>query len=106
MRKKIKGIDRVKITYCSYGDLRMKPTDIWSNNIYNIFNLNGWKPKLACFNGNKKCHHEEAPRGSRTGTQGLKNSYERSKIPKQLCIDILTSTNKNYKTRCQKNQPT
>ena len=30
-------------------------------------------------------------RGSKTGTQGLKNNYERSKIPEQLCYDILTS---------------
>ena len=44
-----------------------------------------------CYNGNTKCHHEEAPRGSQTGTQGLKNNYERSKIPEQLCYDILTS---------------
>lgn len=91
MRRKIKGIDRVKITYCSYGDMRMKPTDIWSNNIADIFNTNGWQPKPPCYAGNKKCHHEEAPRGSRTGTQGLKNNYERSKIPKELCLEILNS---------------
>ena len=69
----------------------MKPTDIWSNNIYDMFNLTGWIPKEPCFAGNKKCHHEEAPRGSKTGTQGLKNNYERSKIPRQLCLDILTT---------------
>lgn len=95
MRKKISGINRVTITYCSYGSKNMKPTDIWSNNIYDIFNPNGWKPKPICFNGNTKCHHEEAPRGSRTGTQGLKDNYERSKIPKQLCIDILKTKNNN-----------
>ena len=38
---------------------------------------------------NKNCHHEEAPRGSRTGTQGLKDNYERSKIPYELCKEIL-----------------
>ncbi|QDP49712.1 MAG: putative DNA (cytosine-5)-methyltransferase [Prokaryotic dsDNA virus sp.] len=92
MRRKIKGINRTTITYCSYGDNRMKPTDIWSNNIFDIFNINGWKPKSQCFAGNKKCHHEEAPRGSKTGTQGLKNNYERSKIPEQLCKDIIEAT--------------
>ena len=91
MRRKVKGIDRTSITYCSYGDKRMKPTDIWSNNIYDIFNKKGWKPRPMCYKGNTKCHHEEAPRGSQTGTQGLKNNYERSKIPEQLCYDILTS---------------
>ena len=89
MRRKVKGINRTTITYCSYGDRRMKPTDIWSNNIYDMFNQNGWKPKPICFNGNKNCHHEAAPRGSKTGTQGLKNNYERSKIPYKLCLEIL-----------------
>lgn len=39
----VKGnFDRTTITYCSYGDNRMKPTDIWSNNIFNpIFNGGG-----------------------------------------------------------------
>jgi len=92
MRRMIKGLDRVTITYCSYGDKRMKPTDIWSNNIYNIFNTKGWKPRNKCFNGNSKCHHENAPRGSKTGTQGLKNNYERSIIPHDLCYDIIKYT--------------
>jgi len=80
------------IWYCKYGDKRAKPTNIWSNNIWNpLFNPNGWKPRSECFNNNKKCHHESAPRGSRTGTQGLSDNYERSKIPKELCIEILKS---------------
>ena len=85
----MRGLDRTTVTYCSYGDMRMKPTDIWSNNIYDLFNENGWRPRPKCFNGNTKCDHEEAPRGSRTGTQGLKDNYERSRIPEQLCIEIL-----------------
>tara|TARA_Y100000593_G_C4155026_1_gene259032 strand:+ start:50 stop:673 length:624 start_codon:yes stop_codon:yes gene_type:complete len=91
MRRIIKGINRTTITYCSYGDIRMKPTDIWSNHIYDIFNKDGWKPRPMCYAGNTKCQHEEAPRGSKTGTQGLKNNYERSKIPKELIIEILIS---------------
>ena len=35
----VKKFDRTTITYCKYGDNRMKPTDIWSNHIFNpIFN--------------------------------------------------------------------
>ena len=90
-QKFMEGIPRTTITYCSYGDNRMKPTDIWSNHIFNIFNVNGWNPLPMCYNGNKKCHHEPAPRGSKTGTQGLKNNYERSKIPKELIKEILLS---------------
>lgn len=85
----MRGLNRTTITYCSYGDTRMKPTDIWSNNIFDMFNLNGWQPKEMCFNGNTNCHHEAAPRGSRTGTQGLKNNHERSKMPKQLIKSII-----------------
>ena len=90
-QKFMEEIPRTTVTYCSYGDNRMKPTDIWSNHIFNMFNLEGWNPKPICFNGNKKCHHESAPRGSKTGTQGLKNNYERSKIPTQLIKEILLS---------------
>ena len=85
----MKGINRSTVTYCQYGDNRMKPTDIWSNNIYSIFNLNGWNPKPMCKNS-YSCH-ESAPRGSKTGTQGLKGNYERSKIPEDLCIEIIKS---------------
>ena len=92
----MKGLNRTTITYCSFGDTRMKPTDIWSNNIYDIFNLEGWKPRPICFNGNIKCHHEPAPRGSKTGTQGLKNNHERSKMPEQLCIEIIEATEKLF----------
>ncbi len=86
--------DRTTITYCSYGDDRMKPTDIWTNHLFTIYNPYGWKPKPLCFASNKKCHHEYAPRGSKTGTQGRKGSYNRSMIPKQLCIEILSTASR------------
>tara|TARA_R110000824_G_C14916635_1_gene647246 strand:- start:27 stop:659 length:633 start_codon:yes stop_codon:yes gene_type:complete len=68
------------ITYCSYGDMRMKPTDIWSNKDFIT--------RPMCFNGNKDCHHAPAPRGSKTGTQGLKGDYLRSQIPADLFYDL------------------
>ena len=71
---------RHTVTYCQYGETRMKPTDIWTNN----FN---WKPKPPCKNGSP-CH-VAAPRGSSTGTQGLKGNYERSKLPRELCLEVL-----------------
>jgi len=68
---------RYTVTYCQYGDSRMKPTDIWSN-------ISGIAFKPICNNGDS--YHERSPRGSnRTGTQGLKNAYERGKIPVKLC---------------------
>ena len=75
-------LNRHTVTYCSYGDSRMKPTDIWSNHPCPQF-------KPMCHNGNRDCHHEPAPRGSKTGTQGLKGSKERSRIPEELCKHIV-----------------
>ena len=75
---------RKTVTYCSYKDKRMKPTDIFTNDFH-------WIPRNMCHNGNRNCHHEPAPRGSRTGTQGLKGNYERSKIPNELCLEILSN---------------
>ena len=85
------GIPKTTVWYCTYGDIRAKPTDIWSNHIYSLFNVNGWKPRPICFNGNTNCQHQPSPRGSRTGTQGMKNNYERSKVPYELCKEILLS---------------
>lgn len=78
---------RHTVWYCQYGDDRAKPTDIWTNN-------DEWLPRPMCHNGNKNCHHQPAPRGSKTGTQGRKGSYNRSMIPHQLCIEVLSSVGK------------
>ena len=63
----MQGLPRYTVTYCQYGDTRMKPTDIWTNHP---------DPKFLpmCKNGDS-CH-ERAPRGAKTGTQGLKCSKE------------------------------
>ena len=76
----MQGIPRYTITYCRYGDTRMKPTDIWTNHPYPQF-------KPPCRNGSP-CH-QAAPRGSKTGTQGLQNAIERSRIPDKLCQHIV-----------------
>mgnify|MGYP003328916231 FL=1 len=49
----------------------------------------GWIPRPMCKNGNPNCDHVAAPRGSQTGTQGLKGNYERSIVPSELCREIL-----------------
>lgn len=73
-------LPRYTVTYCQYGDTRMKPTDIWTNHPNPCF-------KPPCKNG-ASCH-TPAPRGSKTGTQGLKDSKERSVIPPLLCEHIV-----------------
>lgn len=76
----MQGLTRYTVTYCQYGDTCMKPTDIWTNHPDPKF-------KPPCHNGDP-CH-EPAPRGSKTGTQGLKGSIDRSRIPDKLCEHIV-----------------
>ena len=87
MRKMVfvKDLPRYTTTYCQWGDTRMKPTDVWTN----IPN-----PNFPCCKNGDKCH-ESAPRGSQTGTQGIKGSKDRSRIPDALCDYIVELCNKN-----------
>ncbi len=80
----MEGLHRNTVTYCQYGDNRMKPTDIWTN-------LKSWIPKPICHNGDS-CHIS-APRGSKTGTQGLKGNMERSIVPNLLIEEIFDNIN-------------
>lgn len=83
----VQGLKRRTVTYCAYGDTRMKPTDLWGE-------VEGWTHRQPCKAG-MPCH-EAAPRGSRTGTQGLKGAKDRSRVPYELSNEIrlavLTST--------------
>ena len=81
----VQYLNRDTVTYCQYGDNRMKPTDLWHNL--------KWTPRPMCKNG-MPCH-VAAPRGSKTGTQGLKGNYERSKVPYELCKEILETITKD-----------
>ena len=82
----MQGLPRYTVTYCQYeldkpvSERRMKPTDIWTNHPNPQF-------RPMCKNGDS-CH-ASAPRGAKTGTQGLKGSKERSVIPRMLCEHIV-----------------
>lgn len=84
----MKNLPRYTVTYCKYGEKRMKPTDIWTNHPNPDF-------IPPCKNGDT-CH-EAAPRGSRTGTQGSNNKIEKAKIPEQLCQHIVDICEKHIK---------
>lgn len=71
---------RETVTYCQYGKTYMKPTDIWTNS-------RTWTPRPACKPG-QPCH-EAAPRGAKTGTQGLANAALRAVIPEELVHEIV-----------------
>ena len=76
----VAGLPRTTVTYCQYGDGRMKPTDLWGV-------VPNWIPRDMCKNG-MPCH-EAAPRGAKTGTQGLKGARERSRVPYALGEELL-----------------
>jgi hypothetical protein len=73
------GLPRVTVTYCQYGDNRQKPTDLWGY-------VPNWQPRQMCDRGSS-CHIG-APRGSKTGTQGLTGAVERSMVPSALGQEI------------------
>lgn len=87
------GLPRYTVTYCQYGETRMKPTDIWTNHPDPQF-------RPMCKNGDP-CH-ERAPRGQtvrklralgvdikKGGVEAQRNSKERAIIPAQLCEHIV-----------------
>lgn len=76
----VKDLPRYTVTYCQYGEERMKPTDIWTNHPDPQF-------KPPCKNGDP-CHIS-APRGAQTGTQGIKGARDRARIPRELCEHIV-----------------
>jgi hypothetical protein len=77
----VAGLPRATVTYCQYGDSRMKPTDLWGRF------PDGWLPRPMCHNGDP-CH-ERAPRGAKTGTQGIRGAAERAVVPYALSLSLL-----------------
>ena len=75
----VQDLHRVTVSYCQYGDSRMKPTDLFGVIPYTF-------DARFCFNG-ASCH-DSAPRGSKTGTQGL-NRVDAGRMPYQLSKEIM-----------------
>lgn len=73
--------ERVTVTYCQYGETRMKPTDLWGAPF-----PASWAPRPMCGPG-ADCH-ERAPRGAKTGTQGISDAAGRAEIPYELALDL------------------
>jgi len=75
----VSHLPRHTVTYCAYGDFRMKPTDLWGGVL-------GWTPRPTCNNGDS-CH-VSAPRGSRTGTQGMETPAVKAMVPYELSAEL------------------
>ena len=79
MMPQVLFMERATVTYCQYGESRMKPTDLWGGFPVNL------SFKKPCNNGDP-CH-TPAPRGSTTGTQGMDSAVS-AKIPYALALDV------------------
>lgn len=77
----MKDLTRRTVTYCQYGDFRMKPTDLWGD-------VPNWVARPMCKNGSP-CH-EGAPAGTATGSTRL-SKVKRSMIPYELGEEILNA---------------
>lgn len=73
--------ERRTVTFCQYGEARMKPTDLWGGFPTTL------RLKPRCANGDP-CH-ERAPAGTKTtGTQGIKDRAARALIPPALSLAV------------------
>lgn len=79
-------LPRITVTYCQYGDTRMKPTDLWGV-------VENWEPKPMCKNGDS-CH-TSSPRGTNLGTARTRSPEKRSLIPYGLGLEIMKTLEKN-----------
>jgi site-specific DNA-cytosine methylase len=82
----VKDLQRWTVSYCQYGDTRMKPTDLWGT-------IN-WISRPLCRPG-ANCH-ESSPAGTNAGGTGkLRNARLRSMVPYALGQEILEAINAN-----------
>jgi hypothetical protein len=95
-------LERRTVWYCQYGDmvngeLRAKPTDLWGGFPMSLV----LKPECKNWRGKGEKHHAAAPRGSRTGTQGMDSAMS-AKIPealaKAICMAAETDLSSNTET--------
>lgn len=97
----MQDLPRRTVTYCSYGDRRMKPTDLWSNMFSGHDGKVPWITRPACVNNNPTCSHDRQSRyfakrkalgQTRSGTQGMSGAYDRSKVPHDLIREAVAAS--------------
>lgn len=74
------GNPPVTVYYPQYGENRLKPTDIWGRHPKGFKEMQITDTTLL--------DYEKAPRGSKTGTQGIQRTEERAKIPYPLSLTV------------------
>jgi site-specific DNA-cytosine methylase len=87
MLRTVIGNPPVTVFYAQYGENRLKPTDMWGRH------PNGFKEMQI--KDKSLLDYTPAPRGCRIGTQGMKNSEIRAKIPYKLSENICILCERN-----------
>jgi site-specific DNA-cytosine methylase len=104
----LQDIERRSVTYCKYGMTYRKPTDLWGKFPDGLVlhepcktakNLNyplagqlvNYQDKTFVTDRDGIPCHESAPRGSRTGVQGIKSVAVRAVVPPELSRAICIS---------------
>lgn len=72
--------ERRTVTYCQYGFSVMKPTDLWGVFPPTLRLHEPCRPREPC--------HEGAPRGSKTGINGIQGAARRALIPSALSMAV------------------
>lgn len=102
----VRGLPRVTVDYCQYGDSRQKPTNLWGRF------PEGWAPRPRCrATGGRVVDvdgvewrvdpatggpcHIAAERGSKTGTQGIDGAVDRSRVPYELGLSLCLAAEGN-----------
>jgi len=84
----MQSLHRDTVTYCQYGASVQKPTDLWNNLNHQFRPM--CRPGSPC--------HEKASRSSKSGVQGINNSFSdlgshgrilRAIVPRELCLEVL-----------------
>ena len=82
-RPVVAHLERRTVTYCRLGESHMKPTDLWGKFPPGLLLPNPCTSGAPC--------HEAAPRGARTGTQGIQGARERGRVPYALSLILALS---------------
>jgi len=117
MRKmpQMQGFKHTTISYCSYGETRQKPTDLWGRW------PETWEPRPFCsgdplngkvaidgkifvLNKDGKPCHESAPRGAKTGTQGIKGSDKRAVVAHALSLETCLASEMAFNKKWEAEQ--
>lgn len=104
----VRDLPRRTVTYCSYGDRRMKPTDLWSNMFDPMSGQPVWEPRAMCRPSNPACDHDRQSRHYAVrkalgqigrGTQGMSGAYARSVVPPALICEAVDAARRRLDFR-------